>query len=244
MKRLVPLVPAFWLLLTPGSAAQVPTMKLSDVMLVQTIDAQADADARAVAATRKSAPGWQQHLVRKDRGNRAGRYALVSMTDATTRRAATSAPPVADAVEYHRVGLDTPERDKLNPLTEVEVLGIHYIKVRPDRRDAFDRFVLERLHPTVGNLRPDLRLIYYKPVRGEDPGNYLTIFALTIASRDKYWPKGQDSDELKAAFKPMPPLAEELKTYLVDGSYATGDLAAAVFESREWADWVLVRPPV
>ena len=69
----------------------------------------------------------------------------------------------------------------------------------------------------------------------------LTIFALTIASRDKYWPNGSDSDDLKAAFKPVHPLTEELKNFLAEGSYATGNLAAAVFESREWADWVQVR---
>ena len=241
-------------------------MKLSDVMLVHAVDVKANADAGAIEASlnsqlvtlRKSAPGWEPYLVRKDRGNRAGRYAILLMTDIPTRRRSAGTPgplapllesmkslletsPIAEPVEYHRVGSDIAGGDKLDPLPQVEVLGFHYIKVRQDRRDAFNRFVVDRLHPTVGNLRPDLRLIYYKPVRGEDPGNYLTVFALTVASRDTYWPKGQDSDVLKEAFKPMPPLAEELKAYLVEGSYATGTLAAAVFESREWADWVLVR---
>jgi len=80
------------------------------------------------------------------------------------------------------------------------VLGIHYIKVRPDRREAFETFVNDTLHPAVGNLRPDLRLLYYKAVRGPDTGNYITIFALTRESRDRYWPGGSDSDDLRAAF--------------------------------------------
>lgn len=231
---------ALSLLVHFSSTAQGPMMKLADVMLVHAVET--DLNSQLVASVRKSAPGWESYLVRKDRGNRAGRYALILMTDTETRRRSLpGGPPIADPVEYHRVGSDLPGGDKLNPLPQVEVLGFHYIKVRQDRRDAFDRFVVDRLHPAVGNLRPDLRLIYYKPVRGADPGDYLTVFALTVASRDKYWPKGQDSDVLKEAFKPMPPLAEELKAYLVEGSYATGNLAAAIFESREWADWVLVR---
>ena len=101
------------------------------------------------------------------------------------------------------------------------MLGIHYIKVRPDRHEAFERFVAETLHPAVGNLRPDLRLLYYKAVRGPDAGSYITIFALTRASRDKYWPGGADSDELRAAFKPVQGLTTELITYLVEGSALT-----------------------
>ena len=36
-------------------------------------------------------------------------------------------------------------------------------------------------------------------------------------------------------------LAEELRGYLVEGAYnGTPTLAAAVFEAKEWADWVIV----
>ena len=66
----------------------------------------------------------------------------------------------------------------------------------------------------------------------------------TPTSRDKYWPNGSDSDELKAAFTPqVKTLANELQTYLVDGSFGTG-MTAAVFESKEWADWVVVPSPI
>lgn len=245
-------------------------MKLGQALVFHVPDLKPDADAKAFEARvlnqlapawKTNAPGMELHLVRKDRGNHKGRYVLAYTTDTLARhkgyasatteddpfnagllaRAVNAGPGLTPFVnsrgnylEYHLVG-------KVAELPEVEVLGIHYLKVRPDRCEAFDRFIVEKLHPTVGKLRPDLKLLYYKPVRGTDAGNYLTIFALTIASRDKYWPNGSDSDDLKAAFKPVQPLTEELKTYLVEGSYATGNLAAAVFESREWADWVQVR---
>ena len=160
-----------------------------------------------------------------DRGNRKGQYLVVS--------AAAASP---QSSEYHLLS-----PDKVGALPEVDVLGIHYIKVRPDRRDAFERFVSEKLHPAVGNLRPDLRLLYYKAVRGPDAGNYITIFALTRESRDKYWPGGSDSDDLRAAFKPVQGLTAELSTYLVDGSALMDPkFAAAVYESREWSDFVLI----
>ena len=59
------------------------------------------------------------------------------------------------------------------------MLGIHYIKVRPERAQAFEQFVGRTLHPAVANLRPDLRLLYYKAVAGPDAGNYIALFALT-----------------------------------------------------------------
>jgi hypothetical protein len=123
----------------------------------------------------------------------------------------------------------------------VDVLGIHYTKVRADRREAFERFVSNTVNPAVANLRPDLRLLYYSSVRGSDAGNYIALFALTTASRDKYWPGGSDSDDLRAAFGPVQALTKELGTYLIEGSYlADTKFAAAVYESREWADFVLV----
>ena len=86
-----------------------------------------------------------------------------------------------------------------------------------------------------------MRILYYKDTA--TPGSYLALFALTRASRDKYWPKGADSDELRAAFAPLKPLAEQLRGYLIEGSYlADPKYAAAIFESREWTDFVLQSP--
>jgi hypothetical protein len=172
------------------------------------------------------------YILQADRGNRKGQY-LVVRTDGRQ----TEGYP-AGSSEYR---LLSPQ--KAGPLPEVDVLGIHYIKVRPDRREAFEKFVAEKIHPAVGNLQPDLRLLYYKAVSGPDAGNYITIFALTRESRDKYWPGGSDSDALRTAFKPVQGLTKELSTYLVEGSALMDPkFAAAVYESREWTDFVLLPP--
>jgi hypothetical protein len=170
-------------------------------------------------------------LFQCDRGGRKGQYLGVTVSEAKAASAATT--PGSEYRLLHPATAGT--------LPDVDVLGIHYIQVRPDRREAFERFVGEKLHPAVANLRPDLRLLYYKAASGPAAGTYITIFALTRASRDKYWPGGADSDALRAAFTPVKVLTSELLTYLVEGSALTDPkFAAAVFESREWADFVLV----
>jgi hypothetical protein len=165
-----------------------------------------------------------------DRGGRKGQYLVV-----TTRAAKAGSAP-GGASEYRLLSPET-----AGTLPDVDVLGIHYIKVRPERAAAFEQFVGRTLHPAVANLRPDLRLLYYKAVAGPDAGNYIALFALTRESRDKYWPGGSDSDDLRKAFEPVQPLTTELNTYLVEGSALTDPkFAAAVFESRTWTDFVLV----
>ena len=206
--------------------------------------------------------GAGPHLLRADRGSRKGQYLIVWTMPAAGRaqsRAMKSGSPASPDLqatragdrsrlepfstsgsdaEYHLIG-----HDRVGQLPEVEILGIHYTKVRPDRREAFEAFVREKVHPAVGQLRPDLRLLYYRPVEPDDQ-DYLAVFALTVASRDKYWPGGSDSDELRAAFGPAArKVADEMRPYLVEGTYASDrTLAAAVYESREWTDFVLVAP--
>lgn len=202
-------------------------MKLGEVLVLDMLDAAPDA-----------AAGNALHLFKADRGSRKGQQLLASTTGA--KKSSELIPAGGQRrFEYHLLS-----PDKVRALPEVDVLGIHYTKVRPDRRDAFERFVSEKIHPAVGNLRPDLRILYYRLVRGADAdaSNYIALFALTRESRDKYWPKGADSDDLRAAFTPaIRALATELSTYLVEGSYAADPkLAAAVYESREWTDFVLV----
>jgi hypothetical protein len=191
---------------------------------------------------RKSSEGFtgEAVLLKKDRGPHASRYGvLVTAPSGSGRHLMSDARTFADLNHYQLVGAD-----KLGPLPTVDVLGVHYIKVRPERRDAFEKFAADTLNPAMGNLRPDLRFLYYKAVAGPQVGSYLTVIAITKVSRDKYWPNGSDSDDLKAAFTPaVKALATELQTYLVDGSFGTG-MTAAVFESKEWADWVVVPPVV
>lgn len=258
-----------------STADSAERMQLGEVLVVNVPDLRPDADSSAferyvntkvAPAWRASAPGMDLHLVRADRGSRKGQYMLVWTTDTIARRqgyASTTGrspftqdvrdkvgdfrpgfqPFVKSGGEYHEYHLVAP--DRAGPLPGIEILGIHYIQVRPERRADFERFVADTLHPSVANLRPDLRLLYYKSVRGPNEGEYIAVFALTTASRDKYWPGGSDSDELRAAFSPdVRALASELSTYLVDGSYAADPkLAGAVYESREWTDFVVVPAP-
>jgi hypothetical protein len=176
-----------------------------------------------------------EYLFQADRGSRKGLHLHVWTGAAKDPRPSTR----ASTSEYRLVSPST-----AGPLPGVDVLGIHYIKVLPDRAAAFEKFVSSTLHPRVGNLRPDLRLLYYKAVSGPQAGSYITIFALTRESRDKYWPGGSDSDELRVAFAPVRPLTKELLTYLVSGSALTDEkFAAAVYESRDWSDFVFVAGP-
>jgi hypothetical protein len=230
-------------------AAQPPAMTLGQVLVLSVQDLGAGADAAAferrvfdemMPAARQTGPGWQLHLTRKNRGPHAGQYLLAWTLDGTALNGKAIVPKGLPAGNWYQA-YELVGADKLGALPTVDVLAVHFIKVLPDRRDAFDKFIAEKLNPTVGTLRPDLRLLYYKPAGGSDPGAYVTIFALTRASRDKYWPNGSDSDDLKTAMKSPQALTGEMKTYLVDDSYATGNLAAAVYESKDWGDWVVVR---
>lgn len=265
----------FGILAVLSGTAYAQRMKLGEVLVVNVPDLKPDADVKAfeqyvltqvAPAWKKNAPGMELHLVRADRGSKKGQYMLAWTTDTRERRKAYAAvsggspftpelrtkvgdfrpgfqPFISSGGQYHEYHLVSPE--KAGALPDVEILGIHYTKVRPERRAAFETFVAEKLHPAVANLRPDIRVLYYKSVRGPDEGNYLAVFALTSASRDKYWPGGSDSDALRAAFSPaIRELATELRSYLVEGSYADNPkLAAAVYESREWTDFVVI-PPV
>jgi hypothetical protein len=197
---------------------QTGMLTLGNTLVITVVDAKAQ-------------PGAGEHLFTADRGSRKGQHVLVS-----------AAPPKSPAVSGASTVYTLLSASTAGPLPHVDVLGMHYLKVRPERREAFEKFVADKLHPTVGNLRPDLRILYYKDAKGADANNYLALFALTKVSRDKYWPGGSDSDDLRAAFSPpVKALTTELASYLVEGSYATDPkLAAAVYESREWTDFVLV----
>ena len=210
---------AFGVVMLASQGARGEMIRLGEVLVLTPSDG-------------KSAPDAKDHLLQADRGNRKGQFYRV-----WTGAVKAGPLPAADrSTEYQ---LLSPE--KTGTLPDVDVLGIHFIKVLPDRRDTFERFVRDTLHPAVANLRPDLRLLYYKAMRGAEAPGYILLFALTKQSRDKYWPGGSDSDALRAAFGPVTVHRKELSTYLVPGSaLADEKFAAAIYESREWTDLVLV----
>jgi hypothetical protein len=242
------------LLLVMAGPARGEQMALDEVLVFSHPELNTTADVRTfeqhalqtIASARETLrPGNDLHLLAVDRGSRKGQYAFIAT--GTLRNPPTNASPSGAAlspyargeprqIEYHLIGADT-----MSALPAAEVLGVHYTKVRTDQAAAFEDFVRDRVHPAVATLRPDLRILYYKAVHGADAGSYLTIFALTKASRDKYWPGGSDSDDLRAAFAPLRALASSLSKYLVEGSFLSDPkFAAAVFESREWSDFVVI----
>jgi hypothetical protein len=223
-----------------ATTAQAQTMQLTPNIALATLDQQAAdpafeaktlAEIQAVAATPRAA-GATAYLLRKDRGPHVGRYAVfVTMPQGAGGAGLAYTVPFPKLTAYQLIGAN-----QLGPLPAVDVLGVHYIKVKPGQGPAFEKFVTDKMNAAVGNLRPDLRFLNYK---GTD-GSYFTIIAITKASRDKYWPNGADSDVLKEAFTPaIRALAEELKPFLVDGSWGV-NMVAQVYEAKEWADWFVV----
>jgi hypothetical protein len=126
-------------------SAQASTMKLGEVL-------------RLTPSTTAEGGSAQEHRFQADRGSRKGQHLRVWSGAINDARTAAMDPATS---EYQLVGSSA-----VGPLPDVDVLGIHYLKVRPDRREAFEKFVASTLHPAVGSLRPDLRLLYYKAVRG------------------------------------------------------------------------------
>ena len=219
MRRAAVVGLAFGIVMVASEEARAQMIRLGEVLVLTPSDGT-------------PAQSGGDHLVQADRGSRKGQFYRVR-----TGAVKTHTTPATDrSTEFH---LLSPE--KVGPLPDVDVLGVHFIKILPDRHDAFERFVRDTLHPAVANLRPDLRLLYYKAVQGAEAPGYILLFALTKESRDKYWPGGTDSDALRAAFAPVHAHTTELITYLVPDSALTDEkFAAAIFESREWTDFVLV----
>jgi hypothetical protein len=202
----------------------------------------------------KQAVGNRIYLFNADRGDHKGTYLLICTSDQVSDREKLPAGSpfdkgassvklsnfVANAdayTEYHLIG-----PGQFNPLPTGGLLGMHFIKVKKDSATAFEKFVIDKLNPSVGHLLPDLQLMYFKATGGNRAGSYLTIFVLkSAAARDKYWPSGApETQALKDAFLPYESLASTLGSYLMADSYLKPESggAAAYFESLEWTDYV------
>jgi hypothetical protein len=241
-------------------------MKLGEVIIISNSAVSSEVNGEEAGnyvsklntALSKSIPGASIYLLKADRGDRKGESLLVCSLPNEKNRKDLSENPFNDKIfsmennslkdflqkpnaytAYHMIGAD---KFKVRP--SVSLLGIHYIKVKPKRSADFEKFVIDELHPTVGNVLPDMQLIYYKAVAGDNSGSYITVFALeSTAARHKYWPEGApETEELKAAFRPYHDVARRLEPYLVEGSYLAADSGggAAIYESREWTDFVII----
>ena len=186
------------------------------------------------------------HLFHADRGNRKGEFLLVTDNNNVSGGSAIADPfssfsgildNAGSFSTYQLIGAD-----KFGPLPNTGILGIHYIKVRPEKAQDFEKFVTEKLHPLVGNVFPDMQMMYYKAVAGNKKANYLLIFSIASPSaRDKYWPEGKpETDLLKDRFKQFTALAAELEPFLIPDTYleTKSGGAAAIFESKVWTDFI------
>ena len=255
MNTAIKITLSLFTIMTPYGVTHAQGMKMGEVIIVSTSTLKEDVKGETFQAhiteeiAPKGKPGVSMHLFRADRGNRKGEFLLVcGATKLSDRNTLSPGSPFTNTrlsdflsnpdsyTEYHLIGAE-----KFKSLHTVGILGIHYIKVKPDRSNEFEKFVIEKLHPAVGQLLPDMQLLYYKAVAGENVGTYITIFAIeSVAARDKYWPSGAPETELlKQAFRPLNGLAAELGSYLVEGSYLEPKGgAAAYFESHEWTDFI------
>lgn len=255
-------------LMALSEMAYCQEMKMGEVIILSTSDLKKDVKPevfqswinKKIVSPGKKRPEVSMHLFRADRGDRKGEFLLVCTADQVKNRKILSpGSPFAakkfsntnansglsdfltdpnSYIEYHLIGAD-----KFKSLPVAGILGIHYIKVKPDRSKEFEKFVVEKLHPAVANVLPDMQLLYYKAVAGnyQDTNAYITIFTIgSMAAREKYWPTGgAETEILKQRFRPLNDLATELGSYLVDGSYLKPESggAAAYFESNEWTDF-------
>ena len=208
-------------------------------------------------------PGTSMYLLQADRGDRNGEFLTVCITTKRKdRKKLRAGSPFTNkalsSVSDNLSGqpsdfLDNPDAyteyqligaSQFASLPAVDILGIHYLKVKADRAKDFEKLILEKLHPAVGDLVYDMNLLYYKAVAGDDKGSFIAIYAIeSYVARERFWPTGgQEQDIVKRLFEPHNELARELSTYLVEDSYLGPESGggAAYFESLEWTDYIVI----
>ena len=237
------------------------TIQLSDVVMFCDSPLKEDIDPQSyqnymlrefIPAWNKSSPGSAVFLLKSDRGDKNGHYLTACVVDENAAISFSGQNVFADQgvnflsnpgtyTEYHLIGAEN-----MKQLPKVDLLGIHYLKILPERALEFEKFVVEKLHPTVGDLVHDMNLLYYKAVDGQHAGSYITIYAIeSVPARERFWPTGgQEQEIVKELFRPYRQLALDLSDYLVPDSYLGPDSGggAAYFESLEWTDYVVVQP--
>lgn len=252
-------------------------MKLGDIVRFSFPELKSDADTDTfersatggVALNFEShVPGVEFGLFKADRGDMEGSYLTVwsrtvrhpgdaslhpenqaAFSESVVAKARDVLMPLepfieeeSDVSDFALIGSDA-----FDSLYSVDILGLHFLKVREDKTEAFEDLVREKLHPALVDRMPGMPLLYYKGIGGSRAGDYLLVFAIeTIAAREDYFPTGApETEALVEGFKPLKSLGEELITYLEEDSYldpSTG-APAAYFESLEWTDFVRVDAP-
>jgi hypothetical protein len=263
---------AFFILLVFGFTANGQGIPLGETLLVSTSPPKKSADPEKfksfmikelVPAWNQGSPGPEMYLLKADRGDRNGEFLTICMAaNPDERKKLESGSPFSDKAVSALAGnlsgqpstfLEDPDAyteyqliggDRITPLPTVDLLGIHYIKVKPEKAKDFEKLVVEKLHPTVGNLVHDMNLLYYKAIAGQNKGSFITIYAIeSTEARERFWPTGgQEQEIVKQLFGPHKELAKELGTYFIEGTYLGPESGggAAYFESLEWTDFVVI----
>jgi hypothetical protein len=259
-------------LLLIGIIANGQEIPLGETILVSNSSLKENADPESIKsymlkdlipAWNQNSPGPSLYLLQADRGDRNGELLTICMaakpedrkklnngSPFTDKAVATIADDLADKpstfldnpdayTEYQLIG-----GDRITPLPSVDLLGIHYLKVKPEKAKDFEKLVVEKLHPAVGRLVHDMNLLYYKAVDGQNKGTFITIYAIeSVEARERFWPTGgQEQDIVKQLFGPYKELAKELGTYYIEGTFLGPESGggAAYFESLEWTDFVVI----
>jgi len=266
------MIPVLFTFLVFGFTAGGQGIPLGETILMSTSPLKENVDPEAfrsfmltelIPAWNTGSQGATMYLLQADRGDRNGEFLTVCNVDKLEdRKKLQKGSPFSDKAvtavagnlsgrpsaflekpdaytEYQLIGVD-----QFTSLPSVELLGVHYIKVKPERTKDFERLVIEKLHPTVGHLVDDMNLLYYKAVAGQDKGSFITIYAIeSVAARERFWPTGgAEQDIVKQLFGPHKDLARELGTFLVEDSYLKPESGggAAYFESLEWTDFAVI----
>ena len=151
-------------------------MKLGEVVVVSTSTLKKNSNAEVfksfvntdiAQSIEKSNPAVSMHAFHADRGKRKGELLLVFGADKpSTRESFATGSPFRNEViggsgkkpsdflsnthtytEYRLIGAD-----KFKTRPDIGILGIHYIKVKKEKAAEFEKFVVEKLHPAVGNV--------------------------------------------------------------------------------------------
>lgn len=263
---------ALCILMVIGIIAYAQRIPLGETILVSTSSMKEDVKPaefisfmsnQFMPAWNNATPGPTMYLLQADRGDRNGELLTICMakTPKERKKLPGNSPFTDKAVksvtgeptegpssffekpdtytEYQLIGAD-----QFSSLPSVDLLGIHYLQVKPDMAKDFEKLVVGKLHPTVGHLVHDMNLFYFKAVAGQDKGSFITIFAIeSVEARERFWPTGgQEQEIVKQLFGPYKELALELSSYLVEDSFLGPESGggAAYFESLEWTDYVVV----
>ncbi len=106
-------------------------------------------------------------------------------------------------------------KDLVRPMMG-EVIGIHYLDVKPRKEDDLENFVTREFNEAIYDKIPGLNMYIMKGDRGDMKDKYVLVYVFdTVERRDNYLPKGEDpSEEFKNAMSPLMDVYDKLHTFL------------------------------